>query len=189
MPKKTTKKAKAKKVDVPKVKPEQVPVPQPAKETAPLVKNFDSPEGKERKTNMKKNILLASAIILTILLGVGSGYILALKKSGNLGSLTDAGLKRSLGEGEEISKGTKVGMADEKTFRDNAEGDLEKGGVDGEGSHHLVRPGGESQNVYLTSSVIDLDQFVGRKVKVWGETFAAQKAGWLMDVGKLEVLE
>jgi len=37
--------------------------------------------------------------------------------------------------------------------------------------------------------VIDLEKFVGRKVKVWGQTFAAQKAGWLMDVGKLKVLE
>jgi len=138
---------------------------------------------------MKKNILLGSAIIFTILLGIGSGYILALKKTGQLGSLTEVGLKRGIEEGEEIKKGTKVGVADEKTFKDSAEGDLEKGGVNGEGSHHLTRPGGESQNVYLTSSIIDLDQFVGRKVKVWGETFAAQKAGWLMDVGKLEVLE
>ena len=64
-----------------------------------------------------------------------------------------------------------------------------RGGVDGEGSHHLVRPGGESQNVYLTSSIIDLDQFVGRSVKIWGATFEAQQAGWLMDVGRLQVLE
>jgi hypothetical protein len=81
-----------------------------------------------------------------------------------------------------------VGVEDTETFKDTAEGKLEKGGLNGEGSHHLVRPGGESQTVYLTSSIVDLDKFVGSKVKIWGETFAAQKAGWLMDVGRLEVL-
>ena len=80
-------------------------------------------------------------------------------------------------------------MADEKSFTDSAEGSLTAGGIDGEGSHHLVRPGGDSQNVYLTSSIIDLDQFVGHSVKIWGETFQAQQAGWLMDVGRLQVLE
>lgn len=82
-----------------------------------------------------------------------------------------------------------VGSGDTKIFKDTAEGILEKGGIDGEGTHKLIRPGGESQTVYLTSSMIDLDQFVGGKVKVWGETQAAQKAGWFMDVGKLEVID
>ncbi len=121
--------------------------------------------------------------ILIILAGVGTGYFLSLKAGGGL-----VGTRKELG-GAAITKGTEVGIEDEKTFKDSAEGDLEKGGINDEGSHHLVRPGGESQNVYLTSSAIDLDQFVGRKVKVWGETFAAQSAGWLMDVGKLRVLE
>jgi hypothetical protein len=97
-------------------------------------------------------------------------------------------LKREVAENE-ITAGTQVGIRDEKTFKDTGEGQLQKGGINGEGSHHLVRPGGDSQTIYLTSSVIDLDQFIGRKVKVWGETIGAQKAGWLMDVGKLEVIE
>lgn len=179
MPKKTQTK--------PKVKKPEIAKSEPAQQAIPLVKDFN--DKKEIKKNMKKKILLGFSIVLTILLGVGTGYVLALKKTGSLDYLKEAGLKRQLEEGAKIGKGTKVGVADEKTFRDNAEGKLEKGGVNGEGSHRLIRPGGESQNVYLTSSVIDLDQFVGRKVKVWGETFAAQKAGWLMDVGKLEVLE
>ena len=82
-----------------------------------------------------------------------------------------------------------VGSADETVFKDNATGMLDRGGIDGEGSHQLVREGGASQTVYLTSSVVDLEQFVGHKVQVWGETFAAQKAGWLMDVGRVKVLE
>jgi len=53
----------------------------------------------------------------------------------------------------------------------------------------LIRPGGDSQNVYLTSTVIDLESFVGKKVEVWGETIGAREAGWLMDVGKVKVTE
>jgi hypothetical protein len=64
---------------------------------------------------------------------------------------------------------------------------LQEGGIDGEGQYHLVRPGGDSQNVYLTSSVVDLSLFVNKKVKVWGQTQTAQKAGWLMEVGRVQV--
>lgn len=77
----------------------------------------------------------------------------------------------------------------EETFKDNAIGVLKEGGIDGEGTHHLEREGGPSQNVYLTSSAVDLSQLIGRKVQVWGETFATQKAGWFMDVVKVKVLE
>lgn len=81
-----------------------------------------------------------------------------------------------------------VGIDDAKTFPDSTEGQLEAGGINGEGTHKLIRTGGDSQTVYLTSSVLELNLFVGRNVRVWGQTFAAQKAGWLMDVGKVEVL-
>lgn len=91
------------------------------------------------------------------------------------------------------AKKTKVektaGIADKKTFKDKAEGVLEEGGLDGEGNFHLERPGGESQNVYLTSTTVDLSQYIGKKIRVWGETFNAEKAGWLMDVGLVEVLQ
>lgn len=88
-----------------------------------------------------------------------------------------------------VDKNTKkVGISDKKTFKDSAEGILREGGIEGEGNFHLERPGGPSQNVYLTSSVVDLSQFVGKKVRVWGETFASEKAGWLMDVGLVEIL-
>ena len=91
------------------------------------------------------------------------------------------------------SKSAKVektaGIADKKTFKDKAEGILKEGGLDGEGNFHLERPGGESQNVYLTSTTVDLSQYTGKKIRVWGETFSAEKAGWLMDVGLVEVLQ
>lgn len=80
------------------------------------------------------------------------------------------------------------GISDKKTFKDQAEGIMKEGGIDGEGNFHLERPGGVSQNVYLTSSAVDLSRYIGKKVRVHGETFNGQKTGWLMDVGLVEVL-
>lgn len=80
-----------------------------------------------------------------------------------------------------------AGIVDKKTFKDSAEGILREGGIDGEGNFHLERPGGTSQNAYLTSSTVDLSNYIGKKVKVWGQTFSGQKAGWLMDVGLVEI--
>ena len=77
-----------------------------------------------------------------------------------------------------------------QTFRDSAEGTVEKNDQlekYAQGTHKLVRPGGEDQTAYLTSSVLDLDEYVGKKVKVFGETFGSSQVGWLMDVGKVEV--
>ncbi len=82
-----------------------------------------------------------------------------------------------------------VGIVDKKTFKDKAEGTLKEGGVEGEGNFHLERKGGESQNVYLTSSTVDLSAYINKKVRVWGETFKGSKAGWLMDVGLVEILQ
>jgi len=81
-----------------------------------------------------------------------------------------------------------AGISDKKTFKDSAEGVLKAGGLEGEGSFHLQRPGGASQNAYLTSSTVDLSIYEGKKVRVWGATFSGQKAAWLMDVGLVELL-
>lgn len=125
--------------------------------------------------------LVGAAFI--IILGVLTGYLLATK---GISKTTTGKTTASVGD---LGKGTVVGSSDTKTFKDSTEGVLKAGGIDGEGSHHLERPGGVSQTVYLTSSIVDLDQFIDKKVKVWGETNKARKAGWLMDVGKVEILE
>jgi hypothetical protein len=70
----------------------------------------------------------------------------------------------------------------------SATGYVEAGGVKGEGSHKLLREGGETQTVALTSSVVDLDKLVGFEVKLYCETHKAEKAGWFMDVGRVEVI-
>jgi len=124
-----------------------------------------------------KAILAVYAVL--VLVGVGTGYLLSRSSFGSQAVPASGGL---------IKTETVAGISDEKTFKDSAEGTLEKGGIDGEGTHKLLREGGESQTAYLVSSVVNLDEYVGKKVKVWGETFAAEKASWLMDVGKIEIL-
>lgn len=118
---------------------------------------------------------------ILILLGVGTGYLLSRNTNFTNKEATQA---------TKMVKTDKVeGMSDTKNFKDSAEGMIEKGGIDGEGTHKLIRDGGPSQTAYLVSSVIDMDSYIGKKVKVWGETFAAKKVSWLMDVGKVEILE
>jgi len=145
-------------------------------EKQPLMNTF---ENKEDSFITSK---LLAVLLLAAVLGVGSGYLLS--KNGNVVGID---LTKS-GRSSSISKGKVVGSNDTKTFKDTTEGLLKTGGIDGEGQFHLQRPGGDSQSVYLTSSIVDLSQYVGKKVKVWGQTQQAQHAGWLMDVGSLEVL-
>ncbi len=150
----------------------------------PLVQNPVSPENEVVNNSIfTKNLFII--LIAGVVLGAMSGYILSNKKGTTGGNTLTTGAVNS----SKISKGTVVGSNDTKTFKDTATGTLKGGGIKGEGQFHLVRPGGDSQNVYLTSSSVDMSAFVGRKIKVWGETQKAQYAGWLMDVGRVEVTE
>src|SRR3989344_1272777 len=129
------------------------------------------------ETDQKKmKIMIGGVYGFLALLGIGTGYLLSQK----IPIAQKPGF---------INTGKVVGTTDSKTFRDSAEGTIEKDGIEGEGTHKLIREGGPSQTAYLTSSLINLDDYVGKKVKVYGETFAAEKVSWLMDVGKIELLE
>lgn len=137
-----------------------------------------------KKSNFK---VLGLALTVACLLGVATGY-------GSYQLFAQSGVGTTPTVLEQTPTGTiqvgdVFGSEDKDTFGDQAQGYLQLGGLNGEGSHSLLRPGGESQTVYLTSSVTDLDQFVGMEVSVWGETFRGQKAGWLMDVGRVEVVD
>lgn len=152
-------------------------------ENQPLLKPVETkPSPPPRPSKSFRPILIA---ILIIAAGIGSGYFLSQKFGGVTANIKSPQEAATAG----LKVGDIVGSADDKAFKDNAIGVLDTGGVDGEGSHRLYREGGDSQTVYLTSSVMDLDQFVGHKIQIWGETFNAQKAGWLMDVGRVKVLQ
>jgi hypothetical protein len=119
-------------------------------------------------------------ILVVALTGTVLGFAIAKVKGSTGGASSSSSMNIKTNKAE--------GISDKKTFKDQAEGMLKEGGIDGEGNYHLERTGGTSQNVYLTSTTVDLSQYVGKKVRVHGETFNAQKAGWLMDVGLVEVL-
>lgn len=127
-------------------------------------------------------------IILTISAGIGTGYTLHYFL--NQGGSSQKTQINTTASPDKIKPGDIFGVKDAADiFPDQTTGVLVKGGIDGEGSHHLLRAPDESKNVYLTSTVLDLDQFVGHKIQVRGQTNDASKAGWLMDVGKVKIVQ
>ena len=138
-----------------------------------LTKNFIS------ESNPKK--LLLTVVIASVVLGVLTGYILSSKRSSGVAS------------GGLIPTTAKNAQSDTRTFKDFAEGTIKTRpqssdpGEYTEGTHLLQRDGGVP--VALTSSVVDLSKYEGKKVKVFGETQKALKEGWLMDVGKVEEVQ
>jgi len=143
-------------------------------------KSFVQPFEKKLPKMNKKTIYMAIGGVFLILLlaGIGTGYLLANTgtKTGTFGSTNIS-----------TDGGKKFGSTDTKTFTDSAIGTIEKEGISGEGTHKLIREGGPSQTACLVSSVLDLDEFVGKKVKVQSKTMAAKKCPWLMDVGSVEL--
>ena len=136
------------------------------------------------KSNSRPSMSMQVIVLflVMILLGIGSGYALAAKNNPPITAATTNGVSKS-----SIQSGQSYVASDTSSYKDTVEGTMQAGGIDGEGEFHLVRQGGPSQYVYLTSSVVDLSLFIGHKVKVWGATQKAQHAGWLMDVGKVLV--
>lgn len=123
---------------------------------------------------------LLVVLLLSVIAGLGTGYLLASDKSQNGGNaITDLN-----------QKAPETASQDNRTFRDFAEGKITKkpdpkpGQNYTEGTHMLIRDG--AVPVALTSSVVDLSTYENKKVKVYGETQKAISEGWLMDVGKVE---
>ncbi len=138
----------------------------------------------------KSNIVYILAIVLAITVGFWLSRFSSVKPSG----VSSDNLAGNVVPAEEISQkeNIKAGIVygdNAANFKDTASGVIKKGGINGEGTHTLERAGGASQNASLTSSTLDLDLFVDRKVEVRGETNASNKSGWLLDVGSIKVLE
>jgi hypothetical protein len=157
-------------------------VPEAPKMPEKVLKSF-SPKMSKSKKGLVFMIIVGLVVILA---GVGSGWMLSTKiKAGGQKSPTS-------GANQVVDKSTgevSVAGADESNFPDTAEGTLKTGGIEGEGTHHLDRNMGPEKDVYLFSTSINLDDFVDKKVQVWGQTVSGKKAGWLMDVGRVKVLD
>jgi hypothetical protein len=136
----------------------------------------NSPLKKLALSNINRIFLVI--LVVALILGIGSGYLLS-KNSNN-----------SITNNLPIVEKAKTAQTENRTFRDFAQGTIQKRTAPKNpndyvgGTHLLVRDG--AVPVALTSSVVDLSLYEGKKVKVFGETQKAIKEGWLMDVGKVE---
>ena len=143
----------------------------------PMLKKF-------KKDGPGKNVGLLLGAVLVVTLGIGSGWFLS---GSSAKQTTTESVAEVIKEDNGVSRGIPI-QNDDETF-DEAEGILESGGIDGEGTHHLVREGGPTKYVYLTSTTLDLESFVGKMVLIKGETVTAQTAPWLMDVWVIKQLD
>lgn len=150
-------------------------------EKKPLI--YDFKQGTLKSAFTRKVIGL---LVVVVALGIVGGFLAS--KVNNPSQNSSGKTTASNSNNANYAKGAVIGSNDTSTFKDIAQGTLQAGGINGEGAYHLVRPGGPSQYVYLTSSIVDLSKFIGKNIKVWGQTQKAQYAGWLMDVGRVEVL-
>lgn len=146
--------------------------------TPPLVNKFPEPAS-------KKMILPVVLFLVVALMGVGTGFVMA-KKGGSVQSTTDTSM--GVNTKKSVATETEAGINDEAAFPDTATGVLKEGGVMGEGTHHLDRTQTKEKDVSLSSTVINLQNFVEKKVEVRGQTISG-KSGWLMDVGKVKVVQ
>lgn len=129
----------------------------------------------------KLNKIVLGVLVGSLVLGLLTGYLLSSKP------------KTDLASSGASSQPAKSAQSDSRTFRDFAEGTIKikpagkNPNAYSEGTHLLEREG--ALPVALTSSVVDLSKYEGKKVKVFGETQKALKEGWLMDVGKVEEIK
>ena len=133
------------------------------------------------KFNLKGSLPLIAGSFVIVLAGVGTAWLINSKVINKPASSIAA-------PGAKVTANS-AGVLDPKIKYNNATGELKEGGIGNEGTHHIERDNMPSHFVYLTSSVIDLQSFVGKKVEVWGETIASKKAPWLMDVAKIQVVD
>ena len=130
------------------------------------------------KSGIKKVWPYIVGAFLVVLVGIGTAWTISGRTTGGKSSAVVPGAKVS---------STEAGVLDPKVKYDTAQGILQEGGIGNEGTFHLVREGGPSKYVYLTSSMVDLRNFIDKKIEIWGQTLASKKAGWLMDVAKVKI--
>jgi hypothetical protein len=129
-------------------------------------------------TNLPKALIVLA--IVSVISGVATGFVLAQNNPQSGLSSASPETKKASKEAGQVAQNCKD--FDEGTIRAKEQADVPE--EYSEGTHLLDR--GTKSPVTLTSSYVDLSEFEGKKVKVFGETQKALKAGWLMDVCKIE---
>ena len=145
--------------------------PQATPKSSPQASSINKTPSQNPQSKLKK-FLPIILIIIIVAGGIFSGLVFSSRsKSSQLAS-------KSAIEEENLSPEQKQSF--NQTFRDEAEGTIENNDEKekyAQGTHKLIRPGGESQTAYLTSSPLDLDVYNGKKEKVFGETFRSSQVG------------
>ncbi|GEM_PF-1506810 len=146
------------------------PATSPNHEIPSMSPSFDG----SRSSRFKPSLIILALILVGVAAGFGVSYIARGK---------------TLGLSSNPTK--KVAEAEADVFRDEATGTIAKKTAKdpnkfATGTHKLVRDGGVNQTVYLISSIYNLDDYDGKKVKVFGETLSSENVGWLLNVGKIE---
>lgn len=147
-----------------------------------------------QQTQTKPKLISVPILLIIIILGLVTGFIASRKTTSkqNITNIfetkTETVSTDKIDSPDQLEIG-KVYGNNSKVFKDKANGTIEKGSINGEGTHILNRPGGKDQRASLTSSTVDLDLFVGKNVEVQGETNASNKTSWLLDVGTIKILE
>jgi hypothetical protein len=137
--------------------------------------------------------LILIIVVLALISGFGLSKIFPLANKNGSQSLLSSGSQPqlstdSISSPDQLKVGQLYGDLN-STFKDTATGVIQKGNINGVGTHILIRDGGPTQRASLTSSTVDLDLFVGKTVEVKGETNASDKTGWLLDVGSIKILQ
>lgn len=170
-------------MDIPNLSSNPSPTPVSTPKAAPVFKAKSLP------------LLSPQALIIILVVAIGLGYFISRayplsgsKTASLLSGEPEAISTENITDKSTIEAGKLYGDT-ATVFKDSATGTVEKGSINGVGTHILNREGGVSQRASLTSSVVDLDLFVGRRVEVKGETNASKQTSWLLDVGSVKVLE
>lgn len=170
-------------MDIPNLSSNPSPTPVSTPKATPVFKAKSLP------------LLSPRVLIIILVVAIGLGYFISRvyplsdsKTASLLSGEQNAISTENITDKSTIEAGKLYGDT-ATVFKDSATGTVEKGSINGEGTHILNREGGASQRASLTSSVVDLDLFVGRRVEVKGETNASRQTSWLLDVGSVKVLE
>lgn len=158
------------------------------------IPNLSSPNiSPTNNTPLKAEKISISIVVIVSAIALALGFWISRMSPVNQGSQelisgNNALSTDSISGSDDLEVGKIYGNTS-KNFKDSAVGIVEKGSINGEGTHILNREGGASQRAALTSSTVDLDLFIGKKVEIKGETNASNKASWFMDVGSVKLIE
>lgn len=125
---------------------------------------------------------LVVGAVMIVLMGSVVGYGLSRSK------ITKASKEGNISPGQ-IKTSTEAGYQDTKLFESIVTGVIKKGGLQGDGTHSLIQDSNPKNPAALLSSVVDLDEYIDKHVQVWGRSQKGLKAAWLLEVGRVKILE